>query len=398
MENNTKENQKNRRGPSLKDEPSKVVVLRTTEKQIEQHVNKIFKLAGGIEHYIQKGDKVLIKPNFLAPKKSSTGTTTNLSIIEAVIKAVLKQKAIPIVGEGGPISFDTEQTFKRLGMDRIAHKYHVKLIDTNKYPCKTVKIKDHIQAKEILVSKLVFEVDKIIDLPVLKTHTLTTVTLGMKNLKGCLPGNEKLRFHKLGVSGCVVDLCTIIKPTFTIIDGIVGMEGAGPTNGKPKRMNLLIGSGDLLASEIIGAKIMGFNPYSITHIRLSKDKGIGEYDLRKIKVLGEKVEKVKSKFSFPIINLNKVFSSILLGRMPLFFSRHGVDVTKIANSMYKYFLPYPFFIDKCTGCARCIINCPEKAIKFKGKLDPIIDRKKCIKCYVCDEVCIYDNVRIKGRE
>jgi ferredoxin len=223
----------------------------------------------------------------------------------------------------------------------------------------------------------------------------------MKNLKGCLSGEEKLRFHKLGVSQAIVDLSTVVKPTFTIIDGIVGMEGAGPSNGKPIRMNLLLGSDDLLALEIIGAKVMGFNPYSIQHINLSKHKGIGEYDIRKIKVLGARVADVRKKFSFPLINLNKWIGSFFTGRAGILvslISKSGVDVSKLAPRIINHFRPYPEFMDLCSGCAKCIINCPEKALRFQSPKIMGLNKEKCIKCYVCDEVCIYGNVRIKGKK
>ena len=376
---------------------SDVIVLKTKEDQIERNIYKIFELAGGIDKYINKGDNVLIKPNFIVPKKSSSGATTDLRIIEAVIKAILKQKAMPIIGEGVPYSFNADETFKRVGIDKIAKKHNIQLINMDNYIPKNVKIKNSLAVNEILISNLVFEVDKIINLPVMKTHTQTTVTLGMKNLKGCIIGKEKLILHHVGLSEGIVDLNTILKPTFTIIDGIVGMEGNGPTNGKPKRMNLLLGSSDILALEIIGSKIMGFNPYSIKHIYLAKDKKIGEYDIKHINVIGENIEEVKDKFSLPILKINKWFGPFFLGHLLPFLSKCGIDISKISQKLFNYFMPYPTFIGNCKGCARCVTNCPQKAISFKGKLNPVINKKRCIKCYVCDEVCLHKNIRIKRR-
>ncbi|MBN2458947.1 DUF362 domain-containing protein [Candidatus Woesearchaeota archaeon] len=376
---------------------AKVIVLKGDERSAAKSINELFRLAGGIGSFIKKGDKVLLKPNFLNPKPSSTGCTTSPAVIEAVVKAVLKQGGIPIIGESSPVSFDTELTFKRLGIDKIARKHRISIIDLNKYTSRVVKVKDPLSLKKIRVSDLVFEVDKIINLPVMKTHSLTTISLGMKNLMGCVPGADKLVLHRVGMHEALVDLNSIIKPTFTIIDAIVAMEGSGPANGKPKRMGLLIGSGDLLASEIIGARIMGANPYQLKYIQLSKGKELGEYDIDKIEVFGEKLSDVKRKFSLPSSKASSIFSSLVLGTVPLAMSRMGIDISRIAQKLYDFMRPYPEFLDRCRKCRRCIINCPEKALTLNSHPKPLLDKKKCIKCYVCDEVCIYNCVRVRRK-
>jgi len=376
---------------------SDVIVLKTNEDSVDDNVRKIFELAGGIDKYVSPGERVLIKPNFIAPKGSSTGVTTDLCVVEAVIAAVLDQGATPVIGEGVPIAYDADATFGRLGVRRLAEKYGVDLVNMDKYPYDMVVIDDSLVLKETPVCKLVREVDKIINLPKMKTHTQTTITLGMKNLKGCVPGEHKLKLHRLGVSEGVVDLNTVIKPTFTIVDGIVALEGNGPTNGQAKRMDLLIGSSDVLALEIIGATIMGFRPYSIKHIYMSRNKRIGEYNIENINVIGENVADVTDKFSLPVLKISRWLGPLALGRVLPALARCGVDITRLSRWISERLLPYPKFGDKCTGCGRCIRNCPNEAISFAGDRDPVVDHKKCIKCYVCDEVCMFGNVQIAGK-
>jgi len=375
---------------------SSVIVLKTREHEVEKNVNKIFELAGGINKFVKKGDRVLIKPNFLNSKPSSTGCTTDLRIVEAVVRLVLKQKAVPIIGEGAPISFDTEQSYKRLGVKKLAERYKVRLVDLNKYAFKKVKLKNALVLNEARISKLVFEVDKIINLPVMKTHVLTTVSLGMKNMMGCLSGDEKIELHRRGICEGIVDLCRIKKPDFTIIDGIVAMEGAGPTNGKPKKMNLLIGSEDVLAADIIASSIMGFNPYSLKFIRLAQGKGIGEHDIKRLRVIGARLKDVRRKFSFPLVNIRKLLGTVLLKRIIPVLKGMGVDINEFARQVYEALRPYPVFLEHCKQCKRCVINCPEKALVLQGTNKPLLHKKKCIKCYVCDEVCLYGAVKIKG--
>ncbi len=376
---------------------SDVVVLKTSDDDVEQTVRTLFEMTGGIGKYVSAGERVLVKPNFLAPKKSATGVTTDLRVIEAVVKTVLDQNAIPVVGDGVPIAFDADITFKRLGMTRLADKYGIELVNMDQYPSEIVTIEDALVLNEIPISKLVFEVDKIINVPVMKTHSQTTVTLGMKNLKGCVPGAHKLTAHRLGVSKAVVDLNTVIKPTFTGMDAIECMEGNGPTNGQLKRMDLLLGSDDVLALEIVAAKVMGLDPYIVRHIRLARDKGIGEYRFDNIRVLGAGIDEVRSDFLIPATKVNRWFSALLLGRLIPMLERCGLDMTNIAQRVYERFLPYPAFTGKCTGCGKCVLTCPEQAISFENEKHPVIDKNRCIKCYVCDEVCMFGNVKIGGR-
>ena len=374
---------------------SDVVVLKTSDDAVEQTVGKLFEMAGGIGQYVSAGERVLVKPNFLAPKKSATGVTTDLRVIEAVVKMVLDQNAIPVVGEGVPIAFDADITFKRLGMTRLADKYGIELVNMDQYPSEIVTIEDAMVLKEIPISRLVFEVDKIINVPVMKTHSQTTVTLGMKNLKGCVSGKHKLTAHRLGLSKAVVDLNTVIKPTFTVMDAIECMEGNGPTNGRPKRMDLLLGSDDVLALEIVAAKVMGVDPYTVRHIQLARDKGIGEYEFDNVRVLGASIDEVKSEFLMPTTKKNRWLGALVVRLIPM-LERCGLDMTNIAQRVYERLLPYPAFIDKCTGCGKCLVNCPEQAISFESEKHPVIDKNRCIKCYVCDEVCMFGNVKIRG--
>jgi len=374
---------------------SDVVILKTSDDAVEQTVGRLFEMAGGIGKYVSAGQRVLVKPNFLAPKKSATGVTTDLRVIEAVVKMVLDRNAEPVVGDGVPIAFDADITFKRLGMTRLADKYGIELVNMDQYPSEIVTIEDAMVLKEIPISRLVFEVDKIINVPVMKTHSQTSVTLGMKNLKGCVPGAHKLTAHRLGVSRAVVDLNTVIKPVFTVMDAIECMEGNGPTNGRPKRMDLLLGSDDVLALEIVAAKVMGVDPYTVRHIQLARDKGIGEYEFDNIRVFGASIDEVKSDFLIPATKKNRWLGALVVRLIPM-LERCGLDMTNIAQRVYERFIPYPAFTGKCTGCGKCVVNCPEQAISFESEKHPVIDKNRCIKCYVCDEVCMFGNVKIRG--
>ena len=145
----------------------------------------------------------------------------------------------------------------------------------------------------ITVPKIVTE-SAIISAAKLKTHMATKVTLGMKNMFGLLPDKFKAKYHAKGISSVVVDINTVIKPALTVIDGFVAMEGRGPTDGTPVKMDLIIAGKDVVATDATGARVMGFEPKEISHIRRACEKGIGNID--NIEILGSKLEDVTKVF------------------------------------------------------------------------------------------------------
>jgi len=116
----------------------------------------------------------------------------------------------------------------------------------------------------------------------------------MKNMFGLLPEKFKGKYHAMGISKTVVDINTVLKPTITVIDGLVGMEGAGPINGKPVPMDLIIAGKDVVATDATACRVMEIDPHSIKHIQKAHEKGLGAID--DIIILGEKIETVKRRF------------------------------------------------------------------------------------------------------
>jgi len=270
--------------------------------KIEDMVETAIKLAlaGGLEDIIDKGDRVLIKPNLAAPKQSNTGATTNPRVVSKLIDLVKRVGGIPFVGESPIVGYDTEEVFYRTKYKLLMKGQGVEIIDFNADTPIEVSIKGALAFKEkIRIAKSALECDKFISVPVMKTHDACTVTLSLKNLKGCMYQNEKYQSHRVGVHEAIVDLNTLIKPDFAVIDGIVGMEGLGPTAGDPVRMNMIIAGKDLASLDTVASTIMGFDANKIKHIQYATQRGFGTTDLQKIEVVGEPIQKVLRKFKEP---------------------------------------------------------------------------------------------------
>jgi len=238
-------------------------------------------------------DKVLIKVNFISNKTWDMGATTDPIVVEAIIK---KLDALPVevyVVESDATITNADKAFEKTGMKEMCNRNGVKWLNLRHVKNRIkLEIPNGEALQRITVPRLVTE-SAVISAAKLKTHINTTVTLGMKNMFGLLPDKFKGKYHLKGISKVLVDINTVLKPAFTIIDGFVGMEGEGPTDGIPVKMNLIIAGRDVVATDATAARVMGFDPYEIKHISKAYEKGLGKTEAQ---IIGEKMETVKRAF------------------------------------------------------------------------------------------------------
>jgi len=311
------------------------------------------------------GKKVLIKPNVVGCfPKTQEASTTNPAVVEAICK-VLKKHGCKIFIADSPFT-EPESSFKAAGVDKIAKKYG-KLIIFEQSKLRAFSDGKAKVWKKQNLPKILWDVDLVIDVPKLKTHSLTKFTGAIKNLYGCIPGGLKQRLHNKArgdkeFSKILVDVYQNIVPKLNIMDGIIGMEGEGPTSGKSVNSNLVLASKNSVALDIAASKIIGYNPRKIYAIADSIKRKL--YPSYKINVVGVK--------KLPKINFEKPTSQ---------------QVKKVRNMIRNLFRERPIVCDttKCTKCERCKNHCPAKAISMNGF--PVIDKKKCIRCFCCIEIC-----------
>jgi uncharacterized protein (DUF362 family) len=242
---------------------------------------------------VQGYDKVLIKVNFITDKTWDTGATTDPIVVEAIIKKLEDLPLKVYVVESDATITNADKAFEKTGMKDMCERNDVEWLNLRYVKDKIkLNILNGEALQSIIVPRLVME-SAVISAAKLKTHINTTVTLGMKNMFGLLPDKFKGKYHMKGISKVVVDINTVLRPIFTVIDGFVGMEGRGPTDGIPVQMNLIIAGRDPVATDATAARVMGFNPYEITHIRKAYEKGLGNSETQ---IIGEKLETVKRKF------------------------------------------------------------------------------------------------------
>ena len=266
------------------------------ENPVETTVNALKLIEADIEHALAESGKkqILIKPNYINSKHPSTGITTDSRVIEGVVKFLKAGGTASdvVVGEGSGFA-DTFQAFKIAGVDAVADRWGVKLVDLNKDEFVEAHVPNPLNLKKVRVAKTALE-SIIVSVPKLKPHRIATVTLSLKNMMGALASKGSMH-RGTSLSENIADLTSVLKPSLAVIDGIIAGEGH-ETSGNPVPMNLVIAGTDPVAVDAIGAAVMDISPEDVKHLQLAEKKGLGTCQLANITVLGEPVEAVKRKF------------------------------------------------------------------------------------------------------
>lgn len=272
---------------------SEVVLLRTSRfpslETVYNNLNRCMEMLGGIDRFVPKGSKVLLKPNIGSVARPEEARNTDPKIIEGII-ILLREAGIGeiTIAESSIVGSDTSAAFEEMGLDKISKRHNVRLVDLKKEPFIKKIVPESLVLSYIKLSAIVDEIDILINLPKLKTIFAVPISLGLKNLKGLLPDIEKKRFHHTMLAKAIIDLNKVVKTNLTIIDGLVSSELY-----EPKETNCLIAGSDVLAVDAVTTKAIGLNPAEIEYLRLAEEAGIGTLDLKKINVLGEPLSEIR---------------------------------------------------------------------------------------------------------
>jgi len=274
----------------------------------DKMVAEAIELLGGMEQLVKDGQKVVIKPNLVGqPGLPATGPlpakrdvreefTTDVRIVRALARQALKAARCTVtVAEGTPSG--AARLFEFLGYKAMSEELGIRLVDVDQADRVTAAI-DGLADKAYAMPAVTQTCDVLIDVAAMKTHVLTGVTLGMKNLFGLLP-RPRSGFHDK-VDAVICDLSRLRKPDLVVLDGLVAMEGQGPLSGEPVALGVLIAGRDVVAVDAVGCAVMGIDPRRIKHLRLAHERGIGEIDLAKIAVKGLAIDTVRREFAPPL--------------------------------------------------------------------------------------------------
>ncbi|MDR2772004.1 MAG: DUF362 domain-containing protein [Elusimicrobiota bacterium] len=359
------------------------VVKCNNYKQSQEAVERAISLIGGIETFVKAGEKILIKPNLLAPRDPSQAITTHPEIVRAMIRLVKKAGATPIVGDspGGSIR-DIKNLWKVTGMTEVCTDEEVQLVQFEAEGAKSIDI-GNPNIKPVTFSNAVLDCDGIINLPKLKTHSLMKFTGGVKNFYGTIPGLLKVEYHKYAsktkdFSDLLANIYTFLKPKIrlTLIDSVLAMDGAGPSAGNVKELNFIAASQDTAELDAFLLTILGYN---ISKYYLLKKLNITKKTVAAFEIAGDSIRELGlGGFKFP------------RGRM---FEMAPKFMVKFLG---KFLWIKPFINeDICRKCLICGKSCPVKAIHIGKHNCPTIDKTLCISCFCCHEMCPYKAIGFK---
>jgi uncharacterized protein (DUF362 family)/NAD-dependent dihydropyrimidine dehydrogenase PreA subunit len=348
-------------------------------------VLKALDLLGGIGRFVSPGERVLVKPNICAAKPSDTGTVTDPELVAEICRLAAGAGGEVTVGESPIHPFRSSRVFPRAGYGDFLKRYGFPLIDLDSAEKVEIRVPRGVAVKREVVAKPVLECDCLINVPVLKTHLQTVVSLGLKNIKGVVPGKDKLIIHVNGLDQGIVDLNTVIKSRLVVVDAMIGMEGGmGPTNGSPVRVGAIVAGDNVVEVDAACARLMGLDPRRVTHLRLAEERGLGR--LEGFEVLGDSVEALKKDFDLPTHpDLNRLMISGMFLRSYNLL-RRPIDRLLGRTPSRGVFGQVRVDAEKCDGCRICVKACPVEAVIMADEL-PEVDAGKCIACFCCAEAC-----------
>ena len=328
-----------------------------------------------LEGAVKSGDRVLLKPNLVMAKAPELAVTTHPEVVRAVAMVLNDCGARLYLGDS-PGFGSLERCLEKSGLKAVMREMDIAMVSFDE---ETIILEpENLVAKKMTLATAAFDYDKIINLPKMKTHSMMGSTLAVKNLFGFIPGMRKAKWHlRAGhdrhlFARMMLDIYRQITPTWNFLDGIVAMEGEGPTSGRPRHCGLIALSADAPVLDSLVEKWIG----SPGLTPLSKEaQNLGWLPEERLYACGPAAEKPLS----PQLKLAK-----------------GSDQATFPGQRLwrRIFVRRPLVTrSRCPRCRVCVEHCPAQAMELiDGKI--VIDYKCCIRCYCCQELCPYGAVRV----
>ncbi len=254
--------------------------------EVEEMFDEAVKYLGGMQKFVKKDSKVLIKPNIGFALPPERGATTNPNLVAHIVKRCFEAGAKKVYIFDNSVEFG-DLCYKYSGIEEAAKNAGATLVPANstKY-FQNIKIPKAKVLKEAMVHEIFLEADVFINVPILKTHSGTRVTIGLKNNMGVVW--DRHYWHRNNLNQCIADFAVFRKPDLTVVDAYRIMTRNGPRGVGPEDVKItknMIISTDPVACDAAGAKILGFDPKDISYLKIaSEEKMLGEYDLTKVKI------------------------------------------------------------------------------------------------------------------
>lgn len=337
---------------------------------------------------LRPGMKVVIKPNLLTAKKPEAAVTTHPSLVRALAEQLRDHGITDITvaeSSGGPyLQKYLEATYAATGFAALSDV--VKLNLNTEFV--SVRTPEGSLVPAFNVIRPIAEADFVINVAKLKTHAMTRVSAGMKNLFGCVPGLQKPEMHYRypkpeDFCRMICELDRLVNPGLTVIDAVECMEGNGPSGGTPRSYGAILASRDMYALDEFAVRLMGMRPDDSEMLRQARAMGLLTGDAPTL--VGDALSPADPPFRLPDSQQLDFMSSIPAPLAPI--------AKRFLSAVLK---PVPRVrADVCVGCGKCAESCPMHIIEIRERRARIGNRKKCISCFCCQEMCPVKAIYVK---
>ncbi len=356
--------------------------------EVKKTLYRSFENLGGLSEYVKPGERVLLKLNLLMRKNPEEGVTTHPIFVKALGDILSEYGCTVVIGDspGGPFNKAAlKGVYRGCGIEEIAKNSNFELNYNTKEMVRSNP--EAVILKEITAIEVLDQVDKVISVSKLKTHGMMKFTGAVKNMYGIVPGLIKAEYHfqypeLKNFSNMLVDVSRYKTPVLSFMDGIVGMEGEGPSSGDLRKVGAVIASSSPYALDAVACQLVKIDPLTVPTIQRSIERGLIQQDFSNILLKGVPLgEFGLEPFKTPeIVDVN-----FAKGRVPGF----------LEGPVNRVLLPRPVFEhDRCISCGDCKKVCPAQVIHFENK-KPYADLKNCIRCFCCQELCPVKAVHVK---
>lgn len=344
--------------------------------EVRDALSRVLDPLGGMSSFVSPGDRVLLKPNLLAPKPAEAAVTTHPAMVRAAALEVMAAGGEVHLGDS-PAVGSLVRVLKRTGIMAVVHELGIRMV-----PFRTpvqVPVPAGGVYRSFLLAEEAARYDLVLNLPKFKTHGMMTLTLAVKNMFGTVVGAAKPGWHfqasdTVRFADMLLDVWRALPPGLSVMDGITAMEGNGPGSGDPVDLGIIMASPSALAMDAVAGPIAGLAIERHPVLYQARIRGLEQASSDQIQVLGEAVRDVRRAFVLP------KSASRMDYRLPGWMRR----------SMRKSLNSFPCLSPElCTTCGNCTAICPTDAITLhdKPRTGGTVDKDKCISCFCCQEVC-----------
>jgi uncharacterized protein (DUF362 family)/Pyruvate/2-oxoacid:ferredoxin oxidoreductase delta subunit len=371
-----------------------VAIVRTFEG-VEEAAHRVIAQIGGMASVLNGARTAILKPNLVAGRDASTGATTSFALMKAVAEEVRACGAEPLLCEMPGTEFDREATYTILGLEQFCAEQGIRIarVDPEGGDQDWVEVRAHgaRRLRRFHIPRILQDAC-LINLPVLKTHVVSTMTLGMKNIMGVLPRPDRRAMHTLGIDQCIVDMNYGLRPALTIVDGSVGQDGEGPLYGEAAHLQVLVAGCESLAVDLACCQLVGISPRQVPHLRLAL-KQMGQPVWRPT---GEEISMIKQ---FRLPEQKPLYRLLFWLMYPLdypytWLAERGKHLCTTLYSTGLVGTRPQIKQDECTRCGECVKACPLPNVIDLETLK--VNYKTCQRCLLCYEACPEQAINVQG--